>query len=254
MPEQGRSEGLEDSAAERRGVVLRARGLSKTYPGLRAGGAGVALFRELSLEVAAGESVAIVGQSGAGKSSLLHLLAGLDTPSAGEIWLGETELGRLSSNEAAQVRNQRIGFVWQFHYLLPEFSAAENVAMPLLARGVARRQALEQARLWLGRVELAARAEHRPGELSGGEQQRVAIARALVTRPSVLLADEPTGDLDDATAAHLFGLLERLCREERLAVVVVTHNLEIARRCDRVLRLSEGRLLPDALLPGATEG
>lgn len=202
------------------------------------------LFRDLNLEVRAGEIVAIVGRSGAGKSSLLHLLAGLDQPSSGEVWIGATVLGTLRAEKLAEVRNRSIGFVWQFHYLLPEFSALENVAMPLLARGLTRRDAEAQARRWLDRVALAARADHRSGELSGGEQQRVAMARALVTGPEVLLADEPTGDLDEETASSLFALLQRLCREEQLAAVLVTHNVEIAARCDRRLLLAEGRLEP----------
>ena len=225
-------------------AVLRARGLTKSYPATAPGTAPLALFRDLHLEVAAGESVAIVGQSGTGKSSLLHLLAGLDRPSSGEVWLGDLELTRQSPELAALQRNRNVGYVWQFHYLLPEFTAIENVALPLFARGVEKKQALAKAAVWLGRVELLPRAQHRSGELSGGEQQRVAIARALVTSPRVLLADEPTGDLDDTTASHLFALLQRLCREEGLAAVVVTHNLDLAGRCDRVLRLRDGRLAP----------
>ena len=186
--------------------------------------------------------MAIVGRSGTGKSSLLHLLAGLDRPTSGEVWVGSTEVTRLRADAAAHFRNRALGFVWQFHYLLPEFTALENIALPLFSRRVARKQALGEAAQWLERVELSGRADHRSGELSGGEQQRVAIARALITRPQVLLADEPTGDLDDSTAAHLFALLQRLCREGHLAVVVVTHNLELARQCDRTLRLHNGTL------------
>ena len=223
--------------------VVRAVGLCKTYPAHRDGGGQLQLFDGLDLEVAAGESVAIIGRSGAGKSSLLHLLAGLDRPTAGEVWLGEQELTRLSPEEGARVRNRVLGYVWQFHYLLPEFTALENVALPLLARGERRTEAMAKARIWLRAVELETRAEHRSGELSGGEQGRVALARALVTEPRVLLADEPTGDLDDATADHLFGVLERVCRERGLGVVLVTHNRELAKRCDRMLRLSEGRLI-----------
>ena len=224
--------------------ALRAVGLSKVYPALARGGPGLALFRNLDLEVSAGETVAVVGRSGAGKSSLLHLLAGLDRPSAGEVWVGTTCLGGLSSEALAELRNSAVGFVWQFHYLLPEFTALENVALPLLARGMARKRAEGKALEWLERVELGGRATHRSGELSGGEQQRVAMARALVTGPAVLLADEPTGDLDEETASALFTLMQRLCREERLAVLLVTHNSEIAERCDRRLRLIEGRLEP----------
>ncbi len=222
--------------------MLRAVNLSKIYPALANPGAGLKLFDGLDLEVRRGEMVAIVGRSGAGKSSLLHLLAGLDRPSAGEVWVGPNALGRLPEQDLAGVRNRLIGYVWQFHYLMPEFSAVENVAMPLLARGMRRQAAEAEARRWLDRVELGSRATHRSGELSGGEQQRVAIARALVTGPSVLLADEPTGDLDDETAASLFMLMQKLCREQGLAAVLVTHNAEVASRCDRTLRLSEGRL------------
>ncbi len=234
------------------GPVLRAVGVAKVYPALAGRGDGLRLFDGLDLEVAAGETVAIVGRSGVGKSSLLHLLAGLDRLSAGDVWIQGVSLRRLNAGKLAEMRNRSVGFVWQFHYLQPEFSAVENVAMPLLARGKARQMALGEAGKWLDRVGLGTRAAHRSGELSGGEQQRVAIARALVTRPAILLADEPTGDLDEETAAQLFGLLRQLCREERLAAVVVTHNAEIARACDRVLRLVEGRLEAGAVV--ALEG
>ena len=227
--------------------LLRAIGLGKRYESTTAGSPGLELFRDLHLSVQAGELVAIVGRSGSGKSSLLHLLAGLDRPTAGEVWLGETEVTRLPARESAQLRNQALGYVWQFHYLLPEFTAAENIALPLLSRGVRRREALAEAAQWLDRVELGSRAGHRSGELSGGEQQRVAIARALVTRPRVLLADEPTGDLDDVTSAQLFSLLQRLCRDNQLAAVIVTHNLEIARQCDRTLWLRDGHLVAAAV-------
>ncbi len=230
----------------RSSVVLRALGLEKTYPPLRSGAAGLRLFQDLSLEVCAGEMVAVVGESGAGKSSLLHLLAALDSPTAGKVWCGEIEVTGLNARQAGAYRNREIGYVWQFHYLLPEFTAVENVAMPLLARGDSRAGALREAEQWLAKVGLADRARHRSGELSGGEQQRLSIARALITRPRLLLADEPTGDLDGATAEGVFTLLQQLCRQrvegEALASVLVTHNLEFAWRCDRVLRLREGRL------------
>ena len=225
--------------------VLRAVELEKTYPPRSAGAAGLQLFRGLSLEVAAGEMVAVVGQSGAGKSSLLHLLAALDRPTAGEVWCGETHVTKLDAREAAAYRNREIGYVWQFHYLLPEFTALENVAMPLLARGDAPKSALAEAANWLERVGLGDRGEHRSGELSGGEQQRLSIARALITKPKLLLADEPTGDLDGATAERVFELLQELHRENALASVLVTHNLEFAGRCDRMLRLKAGRLVAD---------
>jgi lipoprotein-releasing system ATP-binding protein len=225
-------------------IVLRAAALGKTYPPLKPGGAGLQLFHDLDLEVAAGEMVAIVGESGAGKSSLLHLLAALDKPTAGEVWCGNTNVTAFSSRDAALYRNREMGYVWQFHYLLPEFTAVENVAMPLLARGIARSSALAEAATWLGRVGLEDRADNRSGELSGGEQQRLSIARALITRPKLLLADEPTGDLDGATAERVFDLLQSLHRENRLASVLVTHNLEFAVRCDRMLRLKSGKLVP----------
>ena len=207
-----------------------------------AGRAALELFRGLDLTVHAGEMVAIVGESGAGKSSLLHLLAALDTPTAGEVWCGASRLSAFTRRQAAEFRNRDVGYVWQFHYLLPEFSALENVAMPLLARGMGRAAAMERARVWLGEVGLAERAEHRSGELSGGEQQRVSLARALVTDPKILLADEPTGDLDGKTAEAVFGLIQRLHEAHGLTSVLVTHSLEFAVRCDRVLRLREGRL------------
>ena len=224
-------------------MVLRAIALEKTYPPLSAGAVGLRLFRDLSLEVAAGEMVAVVGQSGAGKSSLLHLLAALDRPTAGEVWCGETHVTALNAREAAAYRNREIGYVWQFHYLLPEFTALENVAMPLLARGDDRKGSLAEAGRWLERVGLGDRGQHRSGELSGGEQQRLSMARALITRPRLLLADEPTGDLDGETAEQVFALLQQLHRENGLASVLVTHNLEFAGRCDRVLRLKDGRLV-----------
>ena len=222
--------------------ALRAIALTKVYGATKPGGEGLTLFRDLHLEVRGGESVAIIGRSGAGKSSLLHLLAGLDSPTSGQVLVGETDITRLSQDAAAQLRNRALGFVWQFHYLLPEFTALENIALPLLSRGLPRKQALGVAAEWLRRVELSDRAQHRSGELSGGEQGRVALARALVTRPQILLADEPTGDLDDTTAAHLFALLQRLCNESNLAAVIVTHNVELARQCDRTLALHSGSL------------
>lgn len=227
-----------------RPVVLRTQGLTKTYAPVSAaeGQGGLELFRGLNLTVRAGEMVAIVGESGAGKSTLLHLLAALDTPTAGEVWCEESRLSTFTAKQAADFRNRDVGYVWQFHYLLPEFSALENVAMPLLARGTGRRAAMERARVWLGEVGLSARGEHRSGELSGGEQQRVSLARALVTEPKILLADEPTGDLDGKTAEAVFELIQRLHRAHGLTSVLVTHNLEFAGRCGRILRLREGRL------------
>ncbi|MGO4209457.1 ABC transporter ATP-binding protein [Terriglobus sp. 2YAB30_2] len=220
-------------------TLLDVRGLSKSYA---TGRGRLDLFRELSFEVAEGEMVAIVGESGAGKSSLLHLLAALDKPDVGEVYLGTTRVDQLSLREQAEFRNRQIGYVWQFHYLLPEFTAEENVAMPLLARGTARAEAISAARRWLSEVELGDRFSHRTGELSGGEQQRVSLARALVTQPRLLFADEPTGDLDNRTADVVFSLIQRLHKAHGLTSVLVTHNLEFAGRCDRILRLRDGGL------------
>jgi lipoprotein-releasing system ATP-binding protein len=186
--------------------------------------------------------VGIVGQSGAGKSTLLHILGALDSASDGNVYCAQLNVQSLSDEAAANFRNRAIGYVWQFHYLLPEFTAAENVAMPLLMRGTNPRAAQTEATKWLREVGLEDRAHHRAGELSGGEQQRVAIARALITNPKLLLADEPTGDLDNATAEAVFDLIARLHREYRLTSLIATHNLAFARRCDRVFRLERGRL------------
>ncbi len=221
-------------------LYLRAENLCKRYV---TGGRRLSLFDGLSFAAAEGEMVAIVGQSGAGKSTLLHILGALDAPTSGDVYFASTSLNQLSAKEAASFRNREVGFVWQFHYLLPEFSAAENVAMPLLARGVRRSQALDQAAAWLNRVGLGQRAHHRAGELSGGEQQRVSIARALVTGPRLLLADEPTGDLDSETADSVFELIEQLHRTERLTTILVTHNMALAGRAHRILRLSAGKLV-----------
>ena len=186
--------------------------------------------------------LAIVGESGTGKSSLLHVLGTLDRPSEGDIYCAELSLKSLSDESAAEFRNREIGFVWQFHYLLPEFDALENVAMPLLARGENPRQAQARAAEWLREVGLEERMHHRSGELSGGEQQRVALARALVTGPKLLLADEPTGDLDSGTAERIFDLIAKLHIQHQLTSIIVTHNMEFAARCGRVLRMHRGRL------------
>jgi lipoprotein-releasing system ATP-binding protein len=234
---------LADSGPLRDEPLLRVEGLSKAYAGDGKSSRGrVTLFHDLSLQVRRGELVAIVGQSGSGKSTLLHMLGALDAPSSGTIYCGPTQVTQLSTREASRFRNEQVGYVWQFHYLLPEFTAQENVAMPLLARGVSNREAMREAAEWLRETGLAERAAHRPGELSGGEQQRVALARALVTRPQLLLADEPTGDLDGASADLVFGLIERLHEAHGLTSVLVTHNLELAGRCTRTLRLAGGRL------------
>lgn len=231
-----------------RSLVMRAVGLTKTYAAVSDSGkaqsrTSLELFRGLDLRVHVGEMIAIVGESGAGKSSLLHLLAALDKPSAGEVWCGENRLSSFTPSQAAEYRNRDVGYVWQFHYLLPEFTAQENVAMPLLARGGSRGEAMEKAAYWLNEVGLADRSNHRSGELSGGEQQRVSLARALVTEPKILLADEPTGDLDGKTAEAVFSLIQRLHDAHGLTSVLVTHSLEFAARCGRVLRLREGQLV-----------
>jgi lipoprotein-releasing system ATP-binding protein len=220
-------------------ALLRVEGLKKVF---RSGAADLVLFENLSFQVKAGEMLAIVGESGAGKSTLLHILSALERASEGDVYCAHLRLNSLSSDQAAEFRNRETGFVWQFHYLLPEFTAAENVAMPLLVRGQSWQQAEPEAARWLREVGLEQRAHHRSGELSGGEQQRVALARALITQPKLLLADEPTGDLDGQTAETVFALIARLHREHQLTSLIATHNLSFARRCHRVLRLQHGRV------------
>ena len=219
--------------------LIQVQGLRKTYQTARG---ELTLFCDLNLQVNAGEMVAVVGQSGAGKSTLLHILGALDTASAGTVYCASTNVSDLSSRQAAAFRNREIGYVWQFHYLLPEFTAQENVAMPLLARGARKQDAMALAANWLKEVDLDERTGHRPGELSGGEQQRVALARALVNSPRLLLADGPTGDLDGITAGRIFELIQRLHAGHGLTSILVTHNLELASRCTRVLRLENGQL------------
>jgi lipoprotein-releasing system ATP-binding protein len=218
-------------------ALLRIVGLKKVF---RSGESDLVLFENLSFEVKRGEMVAVVGESGAGKSTLLHIVSTLDRASAGDVYCAHLRLNSLSDDEAAEFRNREAGFVWQFHYLLPEFTAAENVAMPLLLREQTWQQAEPEASRWLREVGLEQRAHHRSGELSGGEQQRVALARALIIRPKLLLADEPTGDLDGQTAESVFALIARLHREHQLTSLIATHNLSFARRCHRVLRLERG--------------
>jgi lipoprotein-releasing system ATP-binding protein len=219
--------------------LLRVENLRKEYI---TGRGRLVLFEGLSFSVWPGELLAIVGQSGAGKSTLLHILGALDTPSGGNVYCASTHLQNLSTKQAASFRNREIGYVWQFHYLLPEFTALENVAMPLLARGMSKAEAFASAEKWLQEVELGDRTGHRAGELSGGEQQRVSLARALVTQPKLILADEPTGDLDSQTADVVFGLIKRLHESQNLTSMIVTHNMTLARRCSRVLRLERGRM------------
>ena len=235
-------------------ALIRIENLSKIYP---SGDKSIVIFRDLCLSVAEGELIAIIGESGAGKSTLLHLISGLDRPSTGAIYYKNRNTADLPEVELSEFRNREIGYVWQQHHLLPEFSAEENVSMPLRIRGESAAKAMKAARACLEEVGLGVRAQHRSGELSGGEQQRVAIARALAANPSLLLADEPTGNLDEVTGGMIFNLLNEI-RERRnralsssttngsttsgLTTILVTHNLQFANRCDRVLKLTGGVL------------
>lgn len=221
--------------------LVRIEGLEKVYP---SGDGELVVFRGLTLEVSPGEQVAITGESGAGKSTLLHLIGGLDRPTGGAIYYNHQNVCGLGEADMSTFRNREIGYVWQHHHLLPEFTAFENVRMPLLIRGVSRIKAAADARACLEEVGLGQRAGNRAGELSGGEQQRIAIARALAGSPSLLLADEPTGNLDERTGAMIFDLFDTLRRRRGLTSILVTHNMHFARRCDRVLKLESGRLLP----------
>ena len=227
------------ATAEEVPPLVRVEHLRKEYI---TGRGKLVLFEDVSFEVRKGDLMAIVGQSGAGKSTLLHMLGALDTPSSGNVYCASNQLSSLSAKEAAVFRNREIGYVWQFHYLLPEFTALENIAMPLLARGETKAVAFKSAEKWLLEVDLGDRASHRAGELSGGEQQRISLARALVTGPKLLLADEPTGDLDNQTADAVFHLIERLHHSHGLTSLLVTHNLGLARRCSRVLRLDQRKM------------
>jgi len=221
-------------------TFLEVRELRKTYAS--PSGASVEVLRGVSFTLAAGEMLAVMGASGAGKSTLLHLLGGLDTADGGSARLGEIELTRARGAELARLRNEQVGFVFQFHHLLPDLSALENVALPLLVARRKSSEARKAAQAMLAAVNLSARALHRPGELSGGEQQRTAIARALVHEPRLILADEPTGNLDAHTAEEIAALLATLARTRGTSVIVATHNEQLARACDRTLRLEDGRL------------
>jgi len=219
--------------------VLSCRRLRKEF---RQGPVTLTVLQDLDFEVVAGERVAIVGASGSGKTTLLQLLGGLDDPTAGEVWIDGQEVSSLGETARGRLRNRAVGFVYQFHHLLPEFSALENVAMPLLVRREPRAEAYARARDILGRVGLGARLEHRPAELSGGERQRAAVARALVASPRIVLADEPTGNLDGANAAQVFDLMLDLNRELRTSLVIVTHDERLAARMERTVTLVDGKL------------
>ncbi len=223
-------------------MALDLRGISKTY--FRGQPNELRVLDAVDLAVAAGEVVALVAPSGAGKSTLLHIAGLLDTADSGTVAIGGIDLTRLSDKRRTEARRREVGFVYQFHHLLPEFTAAENIVLPQLANGIAQAQAEARARDLLARVGVADRAAHRPAELSGGQQQRVAVCRALANAPRLLLADEPTGNLDPETAALVFDALLSLVRETGLAALIATHNLDLAARMDRIVRLDRGRLMP----------
>ncbi|MCW0438345.1 lipoprotein-releasing ABC transporter ATP-binding protein LolD [Xanthomonas sacchari] len=245
---EGRESGMgnRESGMQKRqaDAAIRAEGLAKTYA---EGKMRTPVFDGLELSVAAGETVAIVGASGAGKSTLLHLLGGLDVPTSGEVYVAGQRMSALTDAARGQLRNRSLGFVYQFHHLLPEFTALENVMMPVLLGGAPMPDADARARALLESVGLGHRLEHKPGELSGGERQRAAVARALVNRPACVLGDEPTGNLDDKTAANVFALMLELNRAQGTSLALVTHDRSLARKLDRVLELHQGKLRELAL-------
>lgn len=222
-----------------RQAVIECRGLGKTFTEV---GTPVEVLRSVDLKLRAGQQLAVVGASGSGKSTLLHLLGGLDRPSAGSVLIGGRDIVRMSDAECGRVRNQMLGFVYQFHHLLPEFTALENVAMPLLIRGAPLDEARTRASELLRQAGLQQRLEHKPAELSGGERQRAAVARALVTKPACILADEPTGNLDQRNAAQIYDLMLELNASQGTAMIIVTHDNNLARRMDSIARLENGRL------------
>ncbi|WP_447529001.1 MULTISPECIES: ABC transporter ATP-binding protein [unclassified Vreelandella] len=227
-------------------VMLSCQNLTRVYS---VGPQELTVLDQLNLEVRAGERVAVVGSSGSGKTTLLNMLGGLDRPSEGSVMIADESLAGLNETQLGRFRNRYIGFVYQFHHLLAEFSAVENAALPLIIRGQRKKAAEERAMTILERVGMKSRAEHKPGELSGGERQRVAIARALVTDPSLVLMDEPTGNLDQTTASTILSLMDELARESACAFVIVTHDVALAAHQDRVLRLNAGRLQEEVTAP-----
>jgi len=221
-------------------IVMEAVNLCKSYT--EGGGSQLHVLKNINLTVRTGEKIAIVGASGSGKSTLLHLLGGLDTPTSGQVFVNEKELSRISENERCRLRNHRLGFVYQFHHLLPEFTAQENVAMPALVRGTSPSQALSKAKILLEKVGMTRRLEHKPSELSGGERQRAAIARAVINEPHCICADEPTGNLDKATAEQVIQVLMRLNKEFGTSLIVVTHDMELASKMDIIYTIENGML------------